>query len=383
MTKFHIGKNGKPSKCTATKGNCPYGDESKHFNNIEEAQKYIESKYNNVYNSSKRTQNKNINNSDKKSKQLSIRKLMTARNIGEIRPIEGADAIEVATIGGWEVVVKKGLHSPGEKVAYFEIDSFLPEGEPVFEEFMARGTRKMLNDKGEKVTGHVLRTIKLRGQVSQGLIIPLKSFDGLNENSTPEQVSQWAQEHGVMKYEPIVTNRSTTSPLQAGLFPTKYATKTDSERVQNLTDEFIQSLDKDEWYATEKVDGTSSTFFVDEEGNFRLASRNYELKFTDDEGNLQESIYTDVVKKYNLDKIMKPGQVVQGEIVGPGIQGNKLQLKETKLLVFSSEGADDDTEMQQFLQDNSVPKLELEMPNTVNDFVKQVDGMKSSISPKV
>lgn len=87
------------------------------------------------------------------------RKLASIRTIKDIRPIENADAIEVATVDGWHCVVKKDEFKVGEKVIYFEIDSLLPHTNPVFEFLRPRGFR--------------VRTIKLRGVTSQGLIMPL------------------------------------------------------------------------------------------------------------------------------------------------------------------------------------------------------------------
>lgn len=87
-----------------------------------------------------------------------MRKLATIREIKDIQPIEGADRIEVATVDGWQVVIKKGEFKVGDKIIYIEIDSIVPERE----EF------EFLRDRKFRV-----RTIKLRKQISQGLIMPL------------------------------------------------------------------------------------------------------------------------------------------------------------------------------------------------------------------
>src|SRR5277367_4813561 len=97
------------------------------------------------------------------------RKLVTIRQINSINPIPGADAIEVASIEGWRVVVKKGQFHIGDYGVYFEIDSFLPENDPRarYAFLMKSGLREF-----EGVRGHKLRTVKLRGQISQGLVLP-------------------------------------------------------------------------------------------------------------------------------------------------------------------------------------------------------------------
>jgi len=96
------------------------------------------------------------------------RKLASIRQISEIRPIEGADAIELAIVDGWNVVVAKNVnHKVDDYVVYCEIDSFLPI-KPEFE-FLRKSSYKKMGDQ----EGFRLKTIKLRGQISQGLILPL------------------------------------------------------------------------------------------------------------------------------------------------------------------------------------------------------------------
>ena len=102
-----------------------------------------------------------------------MRKMVTIREIVDISPIDNADKIEVATVSGWKVVVSKGKHQVGEEVAYFEIDTLLPEDNPLFAEFAQRSSKRSVSPEGKTVKGHVLRTIKLRGQISQGLIMSL------------------------------------------------------------------------------------------------------------------------------------------------------------------------------------------------------------------
>lgn len=96
------------------------------------------------------------------------RRLATFRTIDDLSPIEGADLIEVATIGGWKVVVKKGEFKVGDGCVYFEIDSFLPDGVPAWQFLVDKQGREF-----EGVRGHRLRTVKLRGTTSQGLVLRL------------------------------------------------------------------------------------------------------------------------------------------------------------------------------------------------------------------
>lgn len=304
-----------------------------------------------------------------------MRKMVTIREIVDISPIDNADKIEVATVSGWKVVVSKGKHQVGEKVAYFEIDTLLPEDNPLFAEFTQRSSKRSVNPEGKTVKGHVLRTIKLRGQISQGLIMSLDEI-GLSSDSTQEEVDEWMENNGVFKHEPPIISLSGGELI--GTFPEKYAQKTDSERVQNLNDDFLSSLNKDDWYATEKVDGTSSTFFVDEEGRFRAASRNYEVSLDND------SPYSIAAKRFKLAEKMRPGQLIQAEIYGEGIQGNKLKVDGINMAVFHTEGINaDDGDIYAFVQAKSVPKLGYTLPSTVEEAVEQVNGMKSLINPNV
>ena len=147
------------------------------------------------------------------------RKLLTVRTVDAVGPIDGADAIEVATVGGWQVVVKKGEVKAGDKVFYAEIDSFLPDGNPAWQFLVDKQGRTF-----EGRLGHRLRTVKLRGAVSQGFIVPLSA---LPQVTNPEEGVDYAEVLGVVKWE---------QPLPAelagqaeGLFPS-FIRKTDQER---------------------------------------------------------------------------------------------------------------------------------------------------------
>ena len=193
-----------------------------------------------------------------------MRNLVSVQKILDIRPIEGADKIDVATVGGWRIVVGKGDFHVGEHVAYFEIDSFLRGDNPAYESFLARGTKTFIID-GVEVQGHVLKTIKLRGVISQGLILPLSSFGVDAETEVGTDITELA---GVVKWE---------APLPAGNgnivgpFDSRFAPKTDAVRLQNLT-EYWDLIKTVEWEPTVKVDGTSQTIVNDGERGSRAGS---------------------------------------------------------------------------------------------------------------
>lgn len=359
-----------------------------------------------------------------------MRNLVSIKTIDKIEPIENADRIETAVIGGWSVVTQKNIHKKGDKVAYFEIDTLLPKENPLFEEYVERGTKVGTSPyTNEKVKGHVLRTIKLRGQYSQGTIMPL-SILGLSENATQEDIDEWMKDNGVFKYEPpaamnsgdikgsfpsVMIQTDSDNPVQVR--------KTDSERVQNLTDAFLSSLNPDDWFATEKLDGTSFTAVCTDSGEVRIASRNYEITYVSDEEiekdilryendqkeaikieqeaiangedmetfkrprvkKLKEkSVYQVIAEDLDLFNIMQPGQLIQGEIVGPSIQGNKLHLDEIQLFIFHTEGIKQNSDVyKNVVSPRIVPTLDIPFPRTVTEAIEQVDGMKSTINPDV
>ena len=274
-----------------------------------------------------------------------MRKLVTIRRISALLPIEGADLIVTAVIDGWTVVVKKDQFSADDHCVYFEIDSFLPDGNPVWQHLVDKQSRIF---EGKK--GHRLRTVKLRGQLSQGLALPLSSFPDVIQ-SRPETGElilvlpsgdleyetfvgvgdvDLSEALGVVKYEQPIP--AELAGQVSGNFPT-FLKKTDQERCQNLIDEIFVQNENSRYEITVKLDGTSFTaFWVDgEEG---VCSRNWELKINDSNASntfvrmLVDSGLQDVLRKYGKNI------AVQGELMGPGIQGNREGLKSSKLFVF-------------------------------------------------
>jgi len=255
-----------------------------------------------------------------------VRKLATIEKISAINPIPDADQIERATIRGWNVVVKKGEHKIGELVVYMEIDSLVPE-RPEFEFLRPRGFR--------------IRTIKLRGQVSQGIIFPLsilpdavqkmiekaETFEG-KYNSEGFDVTDVLD---VIKYEPPIPAELAGQVL--GNFPS-HSIKTDEERIQNLIDHY-EDYKKEEWIATEKVDGTSMTAFI-YNGVFGISSRNLNLKET--ETNTFWKVAREIKLEEKMRKYMEENGLesltLQGELLGEGIQKNKYRFKGQQVLWF-------------------------------------------------
>jgi RNA ligase (TIGR02306 family) len=239
------------------------------------------------------------------------RKLVTLQKIAEINPIPGADAIDVAKVKGWNVVVKKDEFQVGDFCIYFEIDSFLPIEVPAFSFLESRGVRTL-----NEVRGHVLKTAKLRGQISQGLLLKPEDVDiDLDGLILDQDLSDLL---GIEKYEPPIP--ASISGIVAGSFPTKYISKTDAERIQNLT-EVWDEIQKYEWIATEKIDGTSMTVIVDEEHNLRVCGRNWE--YTDTKGENDNTLWK-IARQLNERHSLIDNDLMffQAELFGEGIQGN-------------------------------------------------------------
>ncbi len=310
------------------------------------------------------------------------RKLATIRQITNIRPIDGADMIELATVGGWNVVVGKDVgHKVGDMVVYCEIDSFLPIKDEF--EFLRKSSFKKMGDQ----EGFRLKTIKLRGQVSQGLILPIGVVpitQFATANTLPEGMDV-TEMLGIVKYEPPIP--AELSGKVKGLFPS-FIPKTDEERIQNLTKEYGEwkYQSKHQFYVTEKLDGSSATYYI-KDGEFGVCSRNLELLET--EGNT----FWKVARELDLEnKLKDKGNIcLQGELIGEGIQGNPYKIKGQMVHFFNGFDIDTRTKLgiNEFLilldemELTPVPILDVAMllPDTVTGMLELAEG-KSRLNDK-
>jgi hypothetical protein len=287
------------------------------------------------------------------------RKLATIQQIEKLEPIQGADKIVKATMKnlGWECVVKKDEFKEDDYVCYCEVDSVMPE-KPEYEFLRERKFR--------------VRTIKLKKQVSQGLILPLLSLPlpggALGKYSVGDDVTELL---GITKYlspsereeiereERRIANQKNRlkkfmmryswfrrlflSRTQKSSFP-YWVSKTDEERIQNIPHVLEQFKDK-MVYVTEKIDYQSVTFtgkmipkytgllgkiFPVKKYQFVVCSRNLV-------NNDKNSLYWKIAKKYNIEDVLRqnPTLTIQGEQGDTNIQGNKYGLKEPRLWVFN------------------------------------------------
>lgn len=284
------------------------------------------------------------------------RKLAHIEKIEWIKPIEGADKIEVCGVLGWEcVIAKKDAFKIGDKIIYVEIDSVLPNKQEY----------DFLKDRNYRV-----RTIKLKGQVSQGLVLPLPKDWTIKRNDRCQIGSDVTEELGITKYlspsereeqfqqEIKILNDKNKlkkflmryswfrklflSRKQKYGFP-YWISKTDEERIQNIPKVLDQFKDK-EIYVTEKIDYQSVTFtgkmisnsipiigkLLPKKFKFIVCSRNMTT-------NDKNTLYWKIAKKYNIEKILSenPTLTIQGEQGDTKVQGNKYSITEPKLWVFN------------------------------------------------
>jgi RNA ligase (TIGR02306 family) len=247
-----------------------------------------------------------------------MRKLATIRCIAEIRAIPDADAIECAVVDGWTVVVKKGEFKVGDPVIYCEVDSWIPHA---LAPFLSKGREP---SEFEGISGERLRTVRLRKQLSQDLILPL-SVAGLMEYFVGMDVSERL---GIIKYEPPVPAQ--LAGVVKGAWPSAVP-KTDEERIQNLVSEWPQLKELD-YEVTEKLEGSSMTAAIID-GEFLVCSRNLNLKET--EGN---TLWAQA-RKYDIEARMQAlgldNIAIQGELIGEGVQGNHYGIKGQDFYVYS------------------------------------------------
>jgi RNA ligase (TIGR02306 family) len=260
------------------------------------------------------------------------RKLATVVRVESLEPIPGADAIELARVKGWQVVVKKGEFKVNDLGVYFEIDSFLPI-RPEFE-FLRKNCLREMDGK----QGFRLKTIKLRGQISQGLLLPLSTF---YKEHRPNEGEDVTEAMGVIKYEAKLPGCNLGGDCK-GNFPS-WITKTDEERIQNLYAKNRTKIRSTIFYTTEKLEGSSFTAYSvryavpGSEDCFGVCSRNMELQ--ESQGNAFWQAANSLGLREKLFRYLQNhGEVfniaIQGELVGPGVQGNIYKLPERTVYFF-------------------------------------------------
>lgn len=338
------------------------------------------------------------------------RKLAHIEKIIDIQPIPGADNILKCTVLGWHCVIsKKDKFKIGNKIIYVEVDSIMPN-KPEYQFLKNYKFR--------------VKTIKLRKQISQGLILPIpdnwkidsnKKFTigedvtkklGIIKYISPaeksELLNQKIKHHWTKKYQ--ITKwlwkytwfRNFITPIRNKNWP-NWVSKTDEDRIQNNPEFLILFADKIV-EVTEKIDYQSATFTIKrtpwfKKNIFCVCSRNLR-------SNNKNSLYWAMAKKYNLKKLFNTIMLtqywnhftIQGEQGGPGVQSNRYQLPSSQLFIFNLfrgnniESYEDMKNFCNYQRLHIVPfikKCKLsELGNTVDDLIKFSEG-RSKINPDI
>lgn len=297
------------------------------------------------------------------------RKLASIQKVLAVDSIPGADAIECLTILGWKVVAKKGEFKVNDLVCYCEVDSILPE-KPEFE-FLRKNHFR-------------IKTIKLKGQVSQGICFPLSILTpgAAYAAEFPAEGQDVTELLGVNKYEPYTPAQ--LSGLVKGSFP-EFLHKTDETRIQAIPSVLYRHQNK-KFYVTEKVDGSSMTVYFRRSehfaaGEFGVCSRNLDIK---EEGGTS---FWKVARELDLENKLRSLErniCLQGELIGQGVQGNKYKLSGLEFRVFNVFDIDTQrhvgyTELVRIITQLGLTMVPLindsfVLPATVDEFVEYSKG---------
>lgn len=262
------------------------------------------------------------------------RKLASIQEIKELMPIAGADRIELAKVLGWQVVVKKDEFKVGDKCVYFEIDSLLPEKD----EFSFLGSVKVnpitaMTEHEQK--GYRLRTQKIRGEISQGLIFSFEALPipaGMTSDEFISLLNSFNEGTDVTELLNVVKWQIPEAKTNFGMasepFPSEYVSKTDEERIQNEPKDFTLLQGKS-YYESTKIDGTSITV-IKKDDKIIFATRNTTLK----DENLIRDFLTRTGSLAKLEAY--PEDVIfQSEFYGQSVQENRLGIVGNRMATFN------------------------------------------------
>ena len=361
------------------------------------------------------------------------RELAYVVRVDDIKPIEGRDRVECAVVGGWTIMVRKGQFHPGSLGIYFEIDSQVPEKEPFM--FLAQKKFKIKTQKYKTPNGQFW---------SQGLLMAPEDFnwymndirtaiiemdatndegyhavdnesrfltkrlgvtyavaeDNARKSGSMDKYKKMAQRRPkLFAKKPIrwLMRRNWGKKLLFALFGKKkdkkggwpaWVKKTDEERVQNMP-WILQN--KEPWIATEKIDGTSTTFTMKRgkfgKFDFYVCSRNVVFDKPDKVCFYDSNVYLEMAEKYDIENALKDilknnpkleWVTIQGETYGPGIQKRDYSATEHKFAAFnfitSTEGRWNSLKAKELLSFYDIPWVpiidkEFILPDTVEELL--------------
>lgn len=354
------------------------------------------------------------------------RELAYVVKIDGISPIAGADRVELAHVGGWRIMVKKGQFQVGDYAIYFEIDSKVPEKEPfMFLESKHFKVKTQKYFKGTVISQGLLMALddfilnsevpswvqSLKFQISKGVDIEHEGVtevigvtyaveeDNKRKAASVDKYKKMAQRRPNIFKKPWakwMMRREWGRKIMFALFGKKkdkkngwpsWVSKTDEERVQNMT--WILE-DKSEWIATEKIDGTSTTATYRRIGKkkheFYICSRNVVFDKPDKGCYYETNVYTEMAEKYHFEDVLAAlvekynleWATLQGETYGAGIQKREYGLKEHDFvgfnLIFSDRGRLNSVEAKEILTEYGIPWVPIVdehfvLPDTVEELL--------------
>lgn len=368
------------------------------------------------------------------------RELAYVVTIDGILPIEGADRVEQAVVGGWHIMVRKGQFEPGSAAIYFEIDSKVPEIEPFkFLEAKHYKIKTQKYFKGKVISQGLLMAaedfgwttqIEPLGGVRTEVIIDDKGKahysndesrflteklgvtyavdeDNARKAASADKYKKMAQRNGkLFSHQPFrwLMKRNWGKKLlflffgrkkdKRGAWPS-WIKKTDEERVQNMP--WILE-NKDPWIATEKIDGTSTTFAIKrgkkpfEKDEFYICSRNVVFDTPDKGCYYDTNVYTEMAEKYNIKEVLTTLLsifpcadyiIIQGETYGAGIQKRDYSKKDHDFMAFnlimSHTGRWNTVDMEELLKKYNIPCVPIVddnfiLPDTVDELLDYATG---------
>jgi len=346
---------------------------------------------------------------------MSDRKLARVVQIDSLHPISGADRIELALIGGWQVVVGKGLYTAGNKCMYFEVDSLLPTAHPAFAELADRLSSKLLFEIDGRGYARI-KTAKLMKHLSQGFCVPLSE---VNASPTCDVDMDFTKTLGILKYEKgeerSMNNAGTSDGVKSRTtkpFPS-FIPKTDQNRVQNIVPRYLQSVTDGELFEkTFKLDGSSMTVWL-KDSVLGVASRNVSFRMQVENKGFVQSFrdYVKQVKKHGFRHAKLVTQLepdnnaftqmaknsgvtdalvrlncnlaIQGEMVGPSIQKNFEGVKSNQFYIYDIFDIDKQKYLLPAERVELIAKYNLQavpsagivtLPATVVDAIEDADG---------
>lgn len=346
-----------------------------------------------------------------------MRKLAHVERIEWLKPIDGADKIELAGVMGWQCIVKKSEFKVGDLCVYIEIDSIVDKNNPNFA-FLEKRNWK-------------IKTMKMRGVISQGIVFPLtilpKTGEGYNigddltstlkithvEDDVPKETSSGTLESARQRYKKLFKNKffqkfmrfrwfrkvvNKLLPRKKSLGFPDWIKKTDETRLQNMP-QILEDFKDRPMIVTEKLDGTSTSFGLKKINkrrvDFAVCSRNQRQVKVTQKTYYESNFYHKIATKYDIEKVLRQLMdkykattvVLQGETIGEGIQKNKYGIKGLDFYAFNLivDGERIDSAVAARVMKGYgikwVPILEIDfrLLPTVNEMISFADG-KSQIA---